>query len=203
MKTYIPAVLTLAAIIAMLEFGGCGKGDSENKELKGGFIGEYNSHPVKILKLDGLNKINIFKDSLMDESIYSIDQNHDGQLDVVSKEYTRDKDLEALANFDSLQKIYSKVMFAYEYPEMKKKYSGCFMLWPDTIIFGKYGGMTGLIDVNRDGTYDIIQYMGNTPGAFEMVFNKEFFNKKQLNYDLLDAEYFSKRVEDAKASGEP
>ncbi|MFH1064734.1 MAG: hypothetical protein V1729_06630 [Candidatus Woesearchaeota archaeon] len=61
-------------------------------------------------------------------------------------------------------------------------------LRPDKIIRNGYGEKIILTDFDNDGTYDVEEWIGQTPGAYRVRINKDC--SMGYNIEFVDASYF-------------
>lgn len=180
-KLLLPLMLATLAV-------GCT--EEEKTEAYHGTHGEYS-----VVALDiGVRKLNIY-DTTTNETVVAYDNDKDGSFDQVDKSYVIDNpELEKRANLDTIDAIFARLVYNDKYPAFKKRVEGFFAIAPDTVI-PRMGELYGLTDVDNNGTYDIIQFMGSGPGQYEITFNIQGFQTNDLRYIIADSATFQNKVD--------
>ncbi len=173
----MPRIVLTAALLAALGYtAGCDTRDSVTR------TGTHEGYVVNVV--EGPTKRMVVTDTVKNDYIVALETNGDNCFDALETSHAQwNEGLDAIANFDSIDAIYQDILYAAQYPQMKELWEPAFLIKPDTLIpFGH--GMYGLTDLNHDGTMDVIQYLGSTPGHFGLILNEQVFGDSRINYQL-------------------
>lgn len=183
--------ITILAILAGL-LGACEK-KADRREVYSNAVkheGTHRGYPVKVLDL-GQRQLNVY-DTATEEFIAAYDRDKDSVFDNVDAMYaSAGNEIRTMASLDSINAIYNELVI---YPKKKKEWDARFLFPPDTTLW-RLGEAYGLSDLDHDGNYDAIQYLGQSPGAYALTLDKGLFSPDNIHYQLAGKEEFQRDLE--------
>ncbi|MFA6073668.1 MAG: hypothetical protein WC758_06135 [Candidatus Woesearchaeota archaeon] len=138
----------------------------------------YPSIDVRILQSDKYQELGITNKNKEDDTTYLLakDFDADGTFDQIEV-FKHNNETKPYESIKAINKLYEKTIHNIDYNATFESRKKMFGLNIDTIIFS-CGQHTALTDINNDGKYDVIQTIGSSPGAYEMIITKSFLQSR-------------------------
>ena len=87
-----------------------------------------------------------------------------------------ESNLKKMANPDSVDMLIKEFNWAKNYKSRFDWYSKHLMIKPDTLIRNTVDAPIALSDLDEDGNYDVVQYVGGSPGSSGVIMTEKALN---------------------------